>query len=530
MFEGLTYLQQRQDALDREAQEMALRNAMQRLNQEEFTYKKERDAVQDTQFNRRQTLDEKQFAANEEERKYKRGRDTVEDVTGLLPTFIQHGYSGEQFYPLTSALKRGDVASITDAVKNLTASPMLQEKAKQQWARLEKALQGEDLRFFRMTRDTLYNSGGVTWDQANEEALIQLHSMRALGRLSQQGIGGGSPAVPQAQPTEGAQAGSVAVPGGGQPMGLDQFLQLGGGAASAGRDLGVNARVKAQNDSRAAFTARANQQTEFNEAMNPLRLANAQLQKEGRQLDNAMKRAKAKEFAATEPYRRKMEEIKLKHAVTLEEIAVQNKQQQAREAQWAKSMGAGSLSEVRIREGAAEEARTIDDKRKQLRLELQGVDDIVFAAQSTLKKPLPVETLPNGQPNADYGTEMQERQIARHILDTAPSKKQIINEALNSLNTMRARINKYLNMGVEKTTPAGKPTPKPTPPPQRFSDPTGRAPGSRPNTYLQGKPKLQVGKPADQRTRPEPKAKTAGKTDYSKMSTEELMQRLLKAR
>ena len=449
--QGLIYQQQRRDELDRQAEEMALRNAMQRLNEKQFTHEQGQDEVRNQQFQQRQGLDQQQFGleqqkfkAGQEDREYQRGRDITEDTTGLLKSMIPQGFAGPQIYPLTTALKSRDMNVFNEAVKNLTMSPLLSERNKQAWARLEKSLQGEDLKFFRMTRDTLYNSGGITWDDANQEALIQLHGMRAHTRLAPQGEGAYAPlATPQ-------QPGSVPVPGEGQGSALQppDLSQWGG----AGRDFGVNARVNAQNKSRDAFTKGRNQATAFNEKMNPIKVANAKLAGE---LSKSRK-AKLDEEIDRMKMNSKYDEIMKAKGVEklFNEVALQAErlQQMKDEREWRKQSGTGSAAQMRIQQQAETRAGQIWKDMQASKKELIEVGMLINKYTAQSRYPYPSNTDP------EFIRKREQIDNAKAFLPGLEAQRQRIRAGLDTLKERQRTNNQWRNLDVQETKPSGKPT------------------------------------------------------------------------
>lgn len=442
------YQQQRKDDLDRQAQEMALRNAMQRLNERQFSEEQNQNTVRNKQFDTQQTFREKEFTANEEERKYRHQRDMTDDATGVLKTLIPQGYSGQQAYPLTDALKRGDIGSFNEAVKGLTASPLLAEKNKQQWARLENSLQGEELRFFRMTRDSIFNAGRATWDEACQEALIQLHAMRAHSRIN---AGGGETPAPAPQlPAEGQQTPSVMLPQG-QPAGeFSPFIDFtqGGGP---GRDFGVNERVNSQIQSRRAFTDKTRQTIEQNAEIQPFKVANARLAGELAKQRKAESEARVNRMKTLLPYEQMMKAQGVKNLITREEIQKFDLEQKQQEAEWRKRTGGGTEGQLRIQQQAETRAQGIFQKEMQLKKESAAIDKSLAAYRVVAKSPPPVQNDPQ------YGQKMQQIQMANELLPGLEARKSQIGEDLKVLDGMRKNNNRWRNIRITPTTESGKP-------------------------------------------------------------------------
>lgn len=456
--QGLQYQQQRQDDLDRQAQEMALRNAMQRLNMEEFDYRKKRDTLGDIERGN--------------ERTQKKQADALKEAQDIINDMMGRGYEGLDIAPRVSyhfqahgvEPPQGFMGSVVDLKK----SPEFEEKQRQNTLTNQNRAADRQARINAITakmnaaEKKLFVETVAKMDAAGrdfeEESLPAAYALVYGQRATQPAQSQEQPAALQmdmspitANPLLQSLGIGTQTPA--APTDAPQGSLLPGGGI-----LGVSPKAEADMRYKQAIAdaARVNaltkeQRLKFEKEKHPLIKATMLLNMEAKNQQIQERQAKMNEFQNSEAYREKMRELNLSRAVSQEEIRRLTIDQKKSIAEWLKRTGVGSEAELRAKSAAQSRVASINTRQSVLMKEREGVNDMMSAANAVLAQPAPAQNDP------DYIKLMERRDLSQRILQTAPARLHAINKMLNELATLRAMNNKTLNLGVKRTNATGKP-------------------------------------------------------------------------
>lgn len=408
MFEGLTYLQQRQDALAQQAEEMALRNAFQRLNSEEFSYRKQRDTNQDLLAARQQDT-ENQFK---------------ERTIGI------------QEKNTDARIEQGDL--------RLKQGQQKIDLAAQQFAgKLDAQRQGQFLQQYRFLIGQGYDPSDALAD-----AMARTHGEAALNPQAGQAQTPAQPQVnvlPQQNPLDMIPGLSAPPAGQEQAMGGDGTL---GVSPRAQMDMQAKA---AQAMSREAYARQVDQRFQQNAAMFGIKRAAAIAQKELAESRKAEVDARVEKMNKLLPYDEILKSYDVKSAVTKQEIEKLKLLSAQEDRQWQKQLGSGSGAAVRVQQQAETRAGVLFGKRTSLNKEKHAVKQMVASYRAVIAMPMP------GTDDAKYAEKIERQKLAREILPGLEARSNQIAEDLKALDTLDRNNNRFRNIGVQPVTPAGKP-------------------------------------------------------------------------
>lgn len=470
IFEGLTYLQQRSDALAQQAEEMALRNAVQRLNSEEFKYKQRRDSTQDMLKAQQQdfenTQTEKDFGLKE--------RDTL----------LREKNTDER-------LRQGD--------ERIKQSQQRIDMAAQQFAgKLDTQRQGQFLQQYRFLI-----SQGYEPSDALADAMARTHAEAAI---SPQGTPQGTPqtpsqpqanVLPPANPLD--MIPGLSAPPVGQSEGLGGALSPGLPGVSPKAEMDMKAKA-ATVISRQAYAQQIQQRYEQNAALFGIKKAAAIAQQELVEARKAEVEARVNKMKTLLPYDELLKSYGVQSAVTRQELEKIKLLSAKEDREWQKQVGGGSAAASRVQQQAESRAGVLFSKETALHKEAGAVNRMATGYRALIKQPLPNESDPK------YAERMGEQEMARELLPGLEARGKQIQQDLSSLKELQKKNNRYRNLNIQPTTTGGRPEPP------------------------KGLPKITSEnlRPMPTRKATPAPAQKAAKTDYSKMSNTELLRRLLK--
>lgn len=449
IFEGLTYLQQRSDALAQQAEEMALRNAVQRLNSEEFKYKRQRDSTQDMLKAQQQdfenTQTEKDFGLKER---------------GLT---LQEKNTDER-------LRQGD--------ERIKQSQQRIDMAAQQFAsKLDTQRQGQFLQQYRFLI-----SQGYEPSDALADAMARTHAEAAT---SPQGTPQGTPqtpsqpqanVLPQQNPLD--MIPGLSAPPAGQSEGMGGAPQIGLPGVSPKAEMDMKAKA-ATVVSRQAYAQQIQQRYEQNAAMFGIKKAAAIAQKELAEARKAEAEERIKRMKAMLPYDELLKSYGVQNAITRQEIDKLRLLSAQEDREWMKQMGGGSATQSRIQQQAESRAGVLFSKETTLHKEAAALNRIATSYRAVTKQPLPNTTDPK------YAERMNDHQLARQFLPGLEARGKEIQQDLLRVKELQKNNNRFRNLSIQTTTTGGRPEAKPGLPKITSENlrpmPTRKA--TRPNTY-----------------------------------------------